>query len=149
MTLTAQMPGATTVYATEFVGGDWNPAARATALNNQPAPSPSPTTEAELLALLASTSPEYDTIDLPANTTIVLTQPIEITHSVAILGNNSTLLFQQGSTAAWPASASGAILRGFACVRQHSAHALGLHHRVRHDQPAQVEQSRRSRAGAF
>ena len=76
----------------------------------QPArPSPAPTTEAELRALLASTSPEYDTIDLPANTTIVVTQPLEITHSVAIIGNNSTLLFQQGSTAAWPASASGAI----------------------------------------
>ena len=38
-----------------------------------------------------------------------MTQPLEITHSVAIIGNNSTLLFQQGSTAAWPASASGAI----------------------------------------
>ena len=109
MTLTALVPGVSTVYSTDFVGGDWNPAARANAFNNQPAPSPAPTTEAQLRALLASTSPEYDTIDLPANTTIILTQPLEITHSVAIIGNNSTLLFQQGSTAAWPASASGAI----------------------------------------
>ena len=109
MTLTALVPGVSTVYATDFAGSDWNPAARATALNNQPAPSPSPTTEAGLVALLASTSPEYDTIDLPANATIIMTQPLEITHSVAIFGNNSTLLFQQGSTAAWPASASGAI----------------------------------------
>ena len=54
-------------------------------------------------------SPEYDTIDLPANTTIVMTQPLEITHSVQIVGNNATLLFQQGDTAPWPASASGAI----------------------------------------
>ena len=56
-----------------------------------------------------SESPEYDTIDLPANTTIVITQPLEITHSVQIIGNNATLLFDQGDTAAWPATASGAI----------------------------------------
>ena len=56
-----------------------------------------------------SESPEYDTIDLPANTTIVITQPLEITHSVQIIGNGATLLFDQGNTAAWPASASGAI----------------------------------------
>jgi hypothetical protein len=109
MILSAVVPGVSTVYATSFAGDDWSPAARANAMNNQPAPSPAPSTEAELRALLASTSPEYDTIDLPANTTIVLTQPLEITHSVAIIGTNSTLLFQQGSTAAWPASASGAI----------------------------------------
>ena len=76
--------------------------------NSQPPPAP-PTTEAELRADLMSTSPEYDTIDLPANTTIVITQPLEITHSVKIVGNNATLFFQQGDTAAWPASASGAI----------------------------------------
>ena len=103
------VPGVTTVYSTGFVGGDWNPLARVNAFNTQPAPGPAPTTEAQLRALLASTSPEYDTIDLPANTTIILTQPLEITHSLAIIGDNSTLLFQQGSTAAWPASASGAI----------------------------------------
>src|SRR4029077_16039509 len=68
-----------------------------------------PTTEAELRSDLLSTSPEYDTITLPANTTIVVTQPLEITHSVKIVGNNATLLFQQGTTAAWPADASGAI----------------------------------------
>ncbi len=56
-----------------------------------------------------SVDPEYDTIDLPANTTIVITQPIEITHSVEIVGNNATLLFDQGDTAAWPSTASGAI----------------------------------------
>ena len=56
-----------------------------------------------------SESPEYDTIDLPANTTIVITQPLEITHSVQIIGNNATLLFEQGDTAPWPATASGAI----------------------------------------
>ena len=109
MTLTALVSGSSAVHATDFVGGDWLPAARATPLDNQPAPSQSPTTEAQLVALLSSTTPEYDTIDLPANSTIILTQPLEITHSVAIIGDNSTLLFQQGTTAAWPATASGAI----------------------------------------
>ena len=56
-----------------------------------------------------STSPEYDTIDLPANQTIAITQPLEITHTVTIVGNDATLFFQQGNTAAWPADASGAI----------------------------------------
>ena len=56
-----------------------------------------------------SVAPEYDTIDLPTSTTIVITQPLEITHSVDIVGNNATLLFSQGNTAAWPAAASGAI----------------------------------------
>ena len=109
MTLRAGVPGSSTVYATRFVGGDWNPSARANALDNQPPPSPAPTTEAQLRALLASSNPEYDTIQLPANATIILTQPLEITHSVALIGNNSTLLFEQGTSAAWPASASGAI----------------------------------------
>jgi len=56
-----------------------------------------------------SVGPEYDTIDLPANTTIAITQPLKITHSVKIVGNSATLLFDQGSTAAWPSTASGAI----------------------------------------
>ena len=39
----------------------------------------------------------------------MITQPLEITHSVKIVGNGATLYFQQGNTAAWPADASGAI----------------------------------------
>ncbi len=109
MTLLTLLPGVSTVYTTTFAGGDWNVSARANPLNSEPAPSPAPTTEAQLRALLASTSPEYDTIDLPADATIIVTQPLEITHSVAIIGDNSKLLFEQGSSAAWPASASGAI----------------------------------------
>ncbi len=96
------------MYATAFVGANWNLSARAVPFNAQPAPTP-PTTEAQLRADLMSTSPEYDTIELPANTTIVITQPLEITHSVQIAGSNATLLFKQGESAAWPASASGAI----------------------------------------
>ena len=53
------------------------------------APAP-PTTEAQLRADLMSTSPEYDTIDLPAGQTIVIAQPLEITHSVKIVGNGAT-----------------------------------------------------------
>ena len=94
---------------TPFVGADWNLAARTTPPDSEPPPSPDPSTEAELRADLMSVSPEYDTIDLPADATIVVTQPIEITHSVTIIGNNATLLFQQGETPAWPATASGAI----------------------------------------
>ena len=54
------------VYATAFTGADWNLTALTTALNPQAAPTP-PTTEAQLRADLMSESPEYDTIDLPAN----------------------------------------------------------------------------------
>ena len=43
-----------------------------------------------------SEGPEYDTIELPTNTTILITQPLEITHSVQIISNNATLLFEQG-----------------------------------------------------
>jgi hypothetical protein len=109
MLLQVSIPGNTNVYATPFVGGAWNKSALASPLNSQAPPSPAPATEAQLRADVMSSSPEYDTIDLPANTTIVITQPLEITHSVKIVGNNATLLFQQGSTAPWPASASGAI----------------------------------------
>jgi hypothetical protein len=97
------------VYATPLAGTDWNPTAMTEPIGAQPPPNPAPTTEAELRSDLSSTSPEYDTIDLPANTTIVVTQPLEITHSVNIVGNHATLLFQQGTTPAWPANASGAI----------------------------------------
>ena len=109
MQLRVTLPGDPGVYVTPFAGTDWNPAALTDPLNDQAPPGPAITTEAQLRAALASTSPEYDTINLPANTTITLTQPLEITHSVAFFGNNSTLLFDQGGSAAWPASASGAI----------------------------------------
>src|SRR5262249_56775575 len=102
------VPASTPSYATPFWGTDATPALMPQPMNAQAAPSP-PTTEAQLRADLMSTSPEYDTIDLPADLTIVITQPLEITHSVHIVGNGATLYFQQGNTAAWPASASGAI----------------------------------------
>ena len=108
MLLRVGLPGSSQVYATAFAGADWNLAELTTAPNSQAAPAP-PTTEAQLRADLMSESPEYDTIDLPANQTIVITQPLQITHSVTIVGNNATLYFQQGNTAAWPADASGAI----------------------------------------
>ncbi len=108
MLLQVSIPDDSNVYATPFMGADWSLTALTQPLNSQSAPPP-PTTEAELRTDLMSASPEYDTIDLPANTTIVITQPLEITHSVDIIGNNATLLFDQGDTAPWPATASGAI----------------------------------------
>ena len=109
MLLRVGLPGNSAVYATSFTGAAWSLSALANSFDSQAAPSPAPTTEAQLRADLTSVDPEYDTIDLPANTTIVIAQPIEITHSVKIVGNNATLLFDQGNTAAWPSTASGAI----------------------------------------
>ena len=109
MILQVSIPSNSNVYATPFMGGDWNKIALVPSLDSEAAPLPAPTNEAQLDSDIMSTSPEYDTIDLPANATIVITQPIEITHSVKFMGNNATILFQQGDTAAWPATASGAI----------------------------------------
>lgn len=109
MLLGVTLPGDANVYATAFPSEKWSLSARTNPIDLVSPPSPAPTTEAQLRADLESTSPEFDTIDLPANTTIVITQPLEITHSVKIVGNNATLLFDQGTTASWPAAASGAI----------------------------------------
>ena len=109
--LQVSIPNDNHVYVTPFMGADWNSSALTEPFDSQ-APPPAPATEAQLRADLMSSSPEYDTIDLPANTTIVITQPLEITHSVKIVGNNATLLFEQGDTAPWPATASGAIYVG-------------------------------------
>lgn len=111
MLLQVTLPGSSQVYATPFAGAAVDPALMAAPINSQSPPSP-PTTEAQLRADLSSTSPEYDTINLPAGQTITITQPLEITHSVHIIGNGATLYFDQGNTAAWPASASGAIYTG-------------------------------------
>ncbi len=108
MLLQVTLPGSGQVYATPFAGTTVNLALLARPINAVAAPA-APTTEAQLRADLMSTSPEYDTIDLPAGQTITITQPLEITHSLRIVGNGATLYFDQGSTAAWPSSASGAI----------------------------------------
>jgi len=108
MLLQVAVPGDSNVYVTPFQGAAWDLSKLTESLNALSPASP-PTTEAQLRSDLMSTSPEYDTISLPANQTIVITQPLEITHSVKILGNNATLFFQQASTPAWPASAAGAI----------------------------------------
>jgi hypothetical protein len=107
--LRVAIPGDNNVYVTPFAGANWDLSARTNAIVAQAKPGAPPTTEAELRSDLMSNSPEYDTIDLPANATIVITQPLEITHSVKINGQNATLLFDQGSTSPWPAAASGAI----------------------------------------
>jgi len=109
MLLQVSIPNDSNVYVTPFMGADWNLSALTAPFDGAAAPIPAPTTEDQLRGDLMSVSPEYDTIDLPANTTITITQPLEITHSVTIVGNNATLFFQQGDTAPWPATASGAI----------------------------------------
>ena len=96
MLLQVTLPGSSQVYATPFAGTDANLALLTQPMNGQAAPAP-PTTEAQLRADLMSTSPEYDTIDLPANQTIVITQPLEIVHSVKIVGNGATLISSRGA----------------------------------------------------
>src|SRR5262249_53501561 len=108
MLLRVDLPADDRVYVTPFVGGAWDNVRLTTPRSDEAAPL-FVTTETELRAALGSEHPEYGTIDLPPNQTIVITQPLEFTHSVKIVGNNATLLFQQGETAAWPAGASGAI----------------------------------------
>jgi hypothetical protein len=108
MLLQVSVPGDSHVYATPFSGAAWDLAKLTVSPDTQSPPSP-PTTEAALRSDLASTSPAYGTISLPANQTMVITQPLAITHSVKIIGNNATLLFQQGNTPDWPAAAAGAI----------------------------------------
>jgi hypothetical protein len=108
MLLSIALAGDSQVYATPFAGPAWDPTLLTSPPNSQTPPSP-PTTEAQLRTDLMSESPEFDTIDLPADQTIVISQPLEITHSVHLVGNHATLLFQQGATAPWPASASGAL----------------------------------------
>jgi hypothetical protein len=107
MLLRVALPNDGRAYLTPFSGSVWNPALMTIPPDSQ-APPP-PTSEAQLRADLQSESPEYHTIDLPANQTLVITQPLELTHSVRVVGNHATLLFRQGATANWPASASGAI----------------------------------------
>ena len=108
MLLQVDLPGSSQVDASPFAGTDVNLTLLTEPINAEAPPAP-PTTEAEFRADLASTSPEYDTIDLPAGQTITITQPIEITHSVHIVGNGRLRSTStRGARPPWPASASGA-----------------------------------------
>src|SRR5262249_53956072 len=106
--LRVALPNDDRVYVTPIAGAAWDLSRLINPVNAQ-APPPPPRTEAQLRADLASQDPEFDTIDLPANQTIVISQPLVLTHSVKIVGTGARLLFQQGATAAWPAAASGAL----------------------------------------
>ena len=71
-------------------------------------------TETELDNFLGNTDP-VGTVDLEAST-IYVSQPLEITHSVTIDGNGDTIWFDQsdeyhtgGDTAVWPSTDRGAI----------------------------------------
>ena len=92
------------VYATPFMGGSSNPELLAPPPNSQ------------LTAYNVSTASQlqtdlnegYGTISLQAGATITSQQPILITDSVTISGNNATLEFEPDG-AVWPATATGAL----------------------------------------
>ena len=104
MTLRLTFSGDPNQYVTQFAGGPWNPALVAkssTAIPKRSRPQP------RLMSALEWTtgSTEYDTITLPANASWTLTQPLEINHSVEIMGQNATLTF----AANWAPTGPGAI----------------------------------------
>ncbi len=118
MTLRVTYASGTTApqYVTQFPGEAWNTMDLANPLNqsqvNNPYVIPSNATNTvmanELINALYNQGigdGEYDVIELPANATITLTQPLDIRHSVQIIGQNATLKFQ----ASWPSSTPGAI----------------------------------------
>ena len=107
LTFSADPLGAGTEHVVQFAGGAWQPGLVATPLNGRSVSGVS--TQAALLAALDATGAgEVDTIGLAPGATIVLTGPLQITHSVRIVGDGASLVFTQGS-APWSGSASGAI----------------------------------------
>ncbi len=101
MTLQVQLPNNPTVFVSSVsVTQDWNLSDLTPVTSTHAAP-PDVTTGAGLQTDLNSTSPEYDVIDLEPGALIVSNNPIEITHTVTIVGNGATIEFQQdGNT--WP-----------------------------------------------
>lgn len=108
MTLQVQLPAPynSTIYVSSVpVTQDWN----LTKLTNPPTPTPTPVPTATSAVTLQNYLTAGDgIIDLQAGQTIVCSQPISITHSVTIVGNNATLEFAQNGTA-WSYTATGAI----------------------------------------
>ncbi len=106
MTLRLTFTGDTHQYVIQFAGGPWKPSLLANPLNGNSWSTPV-STASTLSSLLETPTggTEYDTITLAANTTITLTQPLEINHSVRIIGQGATLKFQ----ASWSSSTPGAI----------------------------------------
>lgn len=92
-----------TQYFTQFPGGAWDPSLMATnPQGNLVIPNSSNSVMAsDLIGALEFTSgTETDTVELPAGATITLTQPLEINHSVDIVGNGATIQFAASWTSA-------------------------------------------------
>ena len=112
MTLQIQPPGGATAFVSQFAGS------ASTNLSLVGAAALTTTgdasTEAELDEFLGNADP-VGTVDLEAST-IYVSQPLEITHSVTIDGDGDTIWFDQsdeyhsgGDTAMWPSTDEGAI----------------------------------------
>ena len=78
----------------------------------------------------------------------MITQPLEITHSVEIIGNDATLLFQQGRHAPPGRRPRPARSTSIRSLHQHPGRAERLHDQVRHEHADPLEQpaGRRLRA---
>ncbi len=99
-------------YVTQFAGAAWNPVLLANPLNTHSESISNASNSVmaeELIGALEYNSinggQEYDTVTLPAGATIVLTQPLEINHSVQVIGNGTTIQFD----ASWTSSTHYAI----------------------------------------
>ncbi|WP_145952293.1 hypothetical protein [Paludisphaera borealis] len=104
MAMTLTFTGDTKKYVTRFAGGPWDHSLLAAKLdysffNNEASPW-DVTTASDLSAALnwQSGATPHDTIRLPPNATIILTQPLKINHPVHIIGRNATLKFQASWT---------------------------------------------------
>ena len=90
MTLQVSVPNDPNVYVSPFAGAAWDLTQRTQPLNSTSPPAPPPPRSRRTNSDLAN--PAYGTIDLPAGQTIVITQPVAITHSVRIVGNEAAPL---------------------------------------------------------
>jgi hypothetical protein len=112
MTFQATIPGRSSIYVAQFAphGGGYDLAA----MYSTPSTTGTVNTVQDLIDFLGDADPR-GTITLSTsfpNRTIVLSQPLKITHSVTIIGQGDTILFDQdadGTVTDWPSSASGAI----------------------------------------
>ncbi|MGO9596466.1 MAG: hypothetical protein ACLP7Q_00415 [Isosphaeraceae bacterium] len=118
LTFQATIPGDPNIYVEQFTPsppGGYN----LSAMYSTQSGSATASTEADLDSFLGNGNPKgiiYLSTSVP-NHTIIVNQPLQITHSVTIIGQGDTILFDQdhagGDTSAWPATATGAIYVNF------------------------------------
>jgi hypothetical protein len=112
MTFQATVPGQSSIYVVPFSphGNGYDLAA----MYSTTGTTGTVNSVQDLIDFLGDTDPR-GTITLSTSfpdRTIVLTQPLKITHSVTIIGQGDTILFDQdagGNVTDWPSAASGAI----------------------------------------